>query len=188
MLSFVMGRQPFVRESILHAAFDLFAKEGYEAVSTRMIAQAAKVGSASMFKHFPTKEALGRELYRIALGPILTSFAALEAEKPNRETALGRSLELLYEAYDKRPRMLALLVFPPHEFQPWETDRSNPASVRAILSRLTGLEEDDAAILWGAMTGPLQDRFLRRREGLMLPFAPAHSARLVRLCQDSEPL
>ena len=51
-----------------------------------------------------------------------------------------------------------------------------------------GTKEDDAAILWGAMTGPLQDRFLRRREGLMLPFAPAHAARLVRLCQDSEPL
>ncbi len=34
-----MGRRPFVRQQILDAAFDLIATEGYEAVSTRAIAQ-----------------------------------------------------------------------------------------------------------------------------------------------------
>ncbi|MFM2091644.1 MAG: Bacterial regulatory protein tetR family, partial [Planctomycetota bacterium] len=48
-----MGRKAFVRDRILESAFDLIARRGYEAVSTREIAAAAKVGPASMFKHFP---------------------------------------------------------------------------------------------------------------------------------------
>src|SRR3954468_13906212 len=110
-----MGRRAFVRTRILEAAFDLVAREGYEAGSTRDIARAADVGSASMFKHFATKEDLGRELYRVALAPLLKSFAELAATKPTPAMAVQESVALLYAAYDERPRALALLIFPPHE-------------------------------------------------------------------------
>jgi AcrR family transcriptional regulator len=176
-----MGRRPFVREQILESAFDLIAKEGYEAVTTRDIAKAAKVGSASMFKHFPTKEDLGRELYRVALAPLLKDFAQLAAKKPAPAEAVRETVRLLYAAYDHRPRALALLVFPPHVFTPDEVDRGNRDSVRAILQRLIGADEDLAAIVWGAITGPLQDRYLRRRTGLMSPAAELHAKRIVKL-------
>ncbi len=176
-----MGRPAFVRERILNAAFDLFAREGYEAVATRTIAQEANVGPASMFKHFPTKEHLGRELYRVALAPLQKQFAELAAQRPSPTAAVTAAVELMYRAYDERPRMLALLVFPPHDFLPTEIDRANPDSVRSVLQRLTGLDDDGEAILWGAMTGPLHDRFLRQRDGKMGPSAPAHAARLIHL-------
>lgn len=178
MLSFVMGRKAFVREQILEAAFDLIAKRGYEAVSTREIAAAAGVGSASMFKHFPTKEDLGRELYRVALRPLQDGFKAL-AGTP-REAAAA-ALALLYGFYDERPRALALLVFPPHDFTPWEVDRANPDSPRRLLQALTRLDDDGEAVLWGAMCGPLIDRYLRRRDGAMTPLAAAHGARITTL-------
>ncbi|GDY13149.1 hypothetical protein LBMAG53_20270 [Planctomycetota bacterium] len=176
-----MGRPAFVRDRILAAAFDLIAVEGYEAVSTRAIAAAAKVGPASMFKHFPSKESLGRELYALALAPLQHQFADLTASAPEPGAAVTTAVELLYRAYDERPRMTALLIFPPHEFTPWEIDPANPRAVRSVLTALTRLDADDAAILWGALTGPLQDRFLRRRSGTMSPFAAAHAARLIRL-------
>jgi AcrR family transcriptional regulator len=174
MLSF-MGRRPFVRDQILDAAFDLMAKRGYEAVSTRDIATAAGVGSASMFKHFPTKEDLGRALYAAALKPVQEAFRTLTGTPAEAAEA---ALTLLYRLYDERPRALALLVFPPHDFLPWEVDRANPDSPRCLLQARTGLDDDGEAILWGAMTGPLIDRYLRRRDGEMFPLAAAHAVRI----------
>jgi AcrR family transcriptional regulator len=176
-----MGRRAFVRDRILNAAFDLIAKRGYEAVSTREIASAAQVGPASMFKHFPTKEHLGRELYAVALAPILKAAAELEQTNPSPRTSVHLFVDLLYGLYDDRPRALALLAFPPHDFLPWEVDRTNSESVRAVLQRLSQLDDDGAAILWGALTGPICDRYLRRREGTMRPFAAAHAARIAAL-------
>lgn len=176
-----MGRKPFVRQQILEAAFDLIASEGYEAVSTRMIAAKAEVGPASMFKHFPTKDDLGRELYRVALAPVLVAVAEVEANHPDARTAVAAFVTLLYRLYDERPRALALVVFPPHEFMPNEVDCDNAASPRATLRRLIGGDADLAAIVWGAMTGPLQDRYLHSRAGKMLPHAAAHAERIVRL-------
>lgn len=178
---FIMGRRAFVRDRILAAAFDLVAKRGYEAVSTRDIATAADVGAASMFKHFPTKEHLGRELYAVALRPLQEAFVALAAGNPNPRDTVQASVDLLYGFYDDRPRALALLVFPPHDFTPWEVDRANPEAVRSVIARLSGLDEDGAAIVWGALTGPLIDRFLRRRDGLMRPLAARHAARITTL-------
>jgi AcrR family transcriptional regulator len=132
MLPIIMGRRPFVRQQILEAAFDLFAKEGYEAISTRQIAIAAGVGPASMFKHFPTKDDLGRELYRVSQEPLMKAFHELAMSKPTPAAALKAALRLIYAAYDERPRALALLVFPPHDFTPWEVDKTNPAAVRSI--------------------------------------------------------
>lgn len=95
-----MGRTPFVRTRILEAAFDLIASEGYEAVSTRMIAAKAEVGPASMFKHFPTKDDLGRELYRVALAPVLTAVAEIAANHADARTTVAAFVMLLYRLYD----------------------------------------------------------------------------------------
>jgi len=180
-----MGRKPFVRSQILEAAFDLIASEGYEAVSTRMIAAKAEVGPASMFKHFPTKDDLGRELYRVALAPVLSSVAELATTHVEPRAAVNAFVHLLYRLYDERPRALALVVFPPHEFMPHEVDCENPARPRATLQRLLGGDSDLAAIVWGAMTGPLQDRYLHSRAGKMTPHAAAHAERIVRLLANS---
>lgn len=182
-----MPRPAFVRERILEAAFDLFAKRGYEAVSTREIALAAAVGSASMFKHFPTKEHLGRELYALALTPIQSAFVDLAAGNPTPRSAVQAAVDLLYGFYDDRPRALALLVFPPHDFTPWEVDRTNSAAVRSVLQHLTALDEDGESVLWGALTGPLVDRYLRRREGLMRPHASGHATRIIALLPPETP-
>lgn len=181
-----MGRRPFVRDRILDAAFDLFARRGYEAVSTRDIATAAGVGPASMFKHFPSKEALGRELWALALAPIERAMTQLAEAAPDPAEAVRGSVALLYRMYDERPRALALLIFPPHDFTPWQTDPANPASVRRVLQRLTRQDDDGAAVLWGALTGPLADRYLRRRDGAMAPHAAAHTARILPLVAPPE--
>ena len=46
------------RERILKAALRLFAKRGFEATTTRDLAEAAGVAEGTLFRHFPTKKAI----------------------------------------------------------------------------------------------------------------------------------
>ena len=174
-----MGRRPFVKDRILEAAFDLVAKRGYEAVSTRDIAAAANVGHASMYRHFPSKEALGRELYAKAMPP-LEEAVGPASDAQSAKTFLRTVVAALYQAYDERPRALALLLFPPHEFTPWELDPANPTAIRSQLDTAIG-DPDLAALVWGAISGPLIDRYLRRRTSPMGTLAEAHAKLVVRL-------
>lgn len=50
------------RESILAAAVPLFAKHGFNGTTTKMIAQAADISEALMYRHFSSKEAIYDEL------------------------------------------------------------------------------------------------------------------------------
>lgn len=178
-----MGRRPFVREKVLEAAFDLFARRGYEAVSTREIAAQAGIGHASMYRHFPSKESLGRAVYTLALQPLLAGFRDLARQAETPDAAVRLTVALLCEWYDTRPRALALLIFPPHDFCPEECAADNPHTPRHLLQKALSCDNDTLAVVWGAMTGPLRDRYLRRRTGTMAPAAPALAdvvARLVR--------
>lgn len=47
-----------VRESLLKAALKLFAEHGSRGATTRRIAQEAGVNEVTLFRHFPTKQAL----------------------------------------------------------------------------------------------------------------------------------
>lgn len=50
------------RERILHAAIDLMAARGYGSVTTREIAAAVGIKAASIYNHFPSKEAILDEI------------------------------------------------------------------------------------------------------------------------------
>jgi hypothetical protein len=53
--------------------------------------------------------------------------------------------------------------------------------VRSRLRSLIQGDDDDEAVIWGAICGPLQDRYLRRRLGRMAEHVDAHAARVLRL-------
>jgi len=55
-------RRRQTRGEIIRAAFELFAKSGYEAVSMDSVAAAAGVSRATLFNYFPQKELILREI------------------------------------------------------------------------------------------------------------------------------
>ena len=55
------------RLSILRAAIPIFAKKGFNGTTTKMIAQSAGVSEALLYRHFPSKEVIYRELQDICL-------------------------------------------------------------------------------------------------------------------------
>src|ERR1700676_3418973 len=76
------------RKAIVAAAVPLFARNGFAGTTTRELAAAAGVSEALLFKHFPSKQSLYREI--LALGcegdPALEKLATLPA---STTTAIG---------------------------------------------------------------------------------------------------
>ncbi|MFF9431717.1 TetR/AcrR family transcriptional regulator [Streptomyces sp. NPDC014746] len=69
------------RERILEAAVRAFAEQGAD-VPIDTIAKAAGVGSATFYRHFPTREALVEAAYRNELARVCDSAAELLADLP----------------------------------------------------------------------------------------------------------
>src|SRR5207245_11326993 len=63
-------RKPNMREAILAAAEELFATNGFNAVSVRDIAHAAGANPGSVTYHFKTKDGLLLEIYQRHCGPM----------------------------------------------------------------------------------------------------------------------
>jgi AcrR family transcriptional regulator len=63
------------RQAILQAARRLFAENGFEATTTRDIAQAAAIASGTLFNYFATKEAIVASMADEALGKTWEGFA-----------------------------------------------------------------------------------------------------------------
>lgn len=76
------------RERILEAAVRAFAEKGPD-VAIDTIAKAAGVGSATLYRHFPTREALVEAAYRNELARVCDSATTLLAEHaPDRALRL----------------------------------------------------------------------------------------------------
>lgn len=100
-------------ERILSTASELFARFGYNGVSTREIASAAQVNEVTIFRHYPHK----RDLYLAVLnsglqqvhlrGDLLSAIA----EARDGRTALMRTFDLISNALLTRPGVLRLLQY-----------------------------------------------------------------------------
>ncbi len=98
---------------ILTTAATLFARFGYNGVSTREIAASAEVNEVTIYRHYPRKRdlylaVLSAELERVHLrGELLTQLA----EAPNGRTALACTFELIVTTLQKQPQLLRLLQY-----------------------------------------------------------------------------
>jgi len=68
------------RKAIVQAAVPLFARKGFAGTTTRELAEAAGISEALLFRHFPSKQLLYREILRLGCEgePGLERLGALE--------------------------------------------------------------------------------------------------------------
>jgi TetR/AcrR family transcriptional regulator, transcriptional repressor of aconitase len=76
------------RRAIVEAAVPLFARKGFAGTTTRELAAAAGVSEALLFKHFPSKQSLYREILTLCCegDPALEQLATLP---PSTDTLAG---------------------------------------------------------------------------------------------------
>ncbi|HEX5802871.1 MAG TPA: TetR/AcrR family transcriptional regulator [Azospira sp.] len=90
-------------DRIVAAAFELFERNGYEAVTMEQIAAAADVAKATLYAYFPVKEAIVRQRFHADLAAAAPAVQAELARLPTAVARLRRLLELA-AAYDERQR------------------------------------------------------------------------------------
>ncbi len=103
------------RDHVLDVANDVFAAEGLE-VPIDEIARRAGLGVGTLYRHFPTKEALFMAIVLRRMDQIVTDARALEAAKDPGAAFFGFLQNLIDEAPAKRDLMMALAGtgFDPH--------------------------------------------------------------------------
>ena len=67
------------RKAIVKSAVPLFARKGFAGTTTRELAEAAGISEALLFKHFPSKQSLYREIRQLGCegDPVLETLASL---------------------------------------------------------------------------------------------------------------
>lgn len=76
-------------ERILAAGRDLFARDGFDATTTRDLARAAGIGTGTLFLYFPEKRDLLLHLFKQEIEPVhRAATAALHPDLPLLEAAL----------------------------------------------------------------------------------------------------
>jgi len=98
------------REQIACAAAALFARKGFDGVTTREIARKAGVSEAMLYRHFPTKEALYTEIIRqkVRVRPDAVGTEALA--RGDDEEVLKAVARSFFRQMEEDPTILRLML------------------------------------------------------------------------------
>jgi AcrR family transcriptional regulator len=114
------------RERILAAAREMFATEGYEAVTMRAIANRIEYTPTALYHHFPSKQALVTELCERDFAAMAKVFATAAAitDPVERMYAIGRAYVSFAEEHPSQYRFMFMTVLPELEHAPGYIDRA----------------------------------------------------------------
>jgi AcrR family transcriptional regulator len=102
-----------VRRKILDAARELFARDGYEAVTMRKIAEAIEYSPTAIYLHFKDKESLVRELCLTDFDALAKAFQRIAREPDPLERL--RKVGLAYADFAlEHPNHYRLMFMTPH--------------------------------------------------------------------------
>lgn len=79
---------PNRKQAIVQVALPLFARHGFDATTTKQLAQAAGVSEALLYRHFPSKESLYAEIKGFGCRGQDPEFTRLLALKPSTESMI----------------------------------------------------------------------------------------------------
>ncbi|MEY9929046.1 AcrR family transcriptional regulator [Catenulispora sp. GP43] len=96
------------RDRIVAAATDLFARQGYEATTTRQIVEAAQVTKGALYHWFSSKEELLTSIYRELLAEQTTRLETIAAGESPADVRLHRAVTDLFAHMDDHAEALTV--------------------------------------------------------------------------------
>ena len=97
-----------LRDQILRAAREIVLRDGFDALTMRKIADAIEYSPATIYLHFPSREAIGRELVRSSFAELLAYLSPAQDEPDLLERL--RSFGRLYLRFGaERPQAYRLI-------------------------------------------------------------------------------
>ena len=143
------------RELILDAARELFAREGYEAVTMRRIAEQIEYSPTAIYLHFADKDALIHELCVADFLALAVAFQpiALVADPIERIQRIGRAYVEFALAHPDHYRLMFMTPRPQDEGELDDGRKGDPAQDAYAFLRIAVVE----ALSQGRFREDLQD-------------------------------
>lgn len=157
------------RELVLEAAQSLFAAKGYAGTKMEDVAKAADFAPATLYKVFPSKEAIFQEVLERGVWGILEHSRSTARRAPTAVTALFQSLRGSHEYLIEHPEFLRIQLWETRSWAFEEAARSSAwdeafKGLQNLFQRCIeeGSVEGDDPILLAQMTLALQQTLLAR--------------------------
>ncbi|NRQ31727.1 TetR/AcrR family transcriptional regulator [Nonomuraea sp. NN258] len=103
------------RQALLDAALAVFTERTYGDTAVAAVAELAGVSVGTLYRHFPSKEALGNAVYRHWKSRLLDRLAESSAGDEPARVTFGRLWAALREFAVEHPDAFAFLEFQQHE-------------------------------------------------------------------------
>ena len=156
------------RELILARSYELFAREGYAAVTLRRLAKELGISTGAIYHYFSSKEEIFEETVAyIARRELMLAVAEVTSKRTRRERL--ESLTKFLVEHDEELRLLLLLVLDLYRHNPNLLESSTfelalDTYVEAIVVNLPDIPRDGARFAVDMLLGAIVRRLIVRRD------------------------
>lgn len=196
MPNLVAQKSSATSKKIERAALELFVEKGVAETTTRDIASRAGVAEGTIYRHFPSKEALAYNLYANNYASFAQTLERLQADQPDAFARLAAMIQEFCRLFDQDPAMFSYLLLAQHqEIRKLPDDFHSPVLVLTNVIA-NGLEKGEiislsndpdlarelaSALVLGAVLQTATAHFYGRISCPMADLAPSLSAAAHRL-------
>ena len=109
-----MSRPIAKRQDVMDAALKLFVEKGIEGTTTREIAELAKAGEGTMFRHFESKEELAWYLFNENLSSFMKHLEEVTTQQTTAKDKIRSMVEAGFTLYETDPLLCTFLLLTEH--------------------------------------------------------------------------
>lgn len=111
------------REGILEAAARIFSEKGFHATSMQDIAEAVNLQKASLYHHFPSKQAILADILDEALDLINNNLAAVSSQALSPDEKLRQAMVSYFQTIAQNKDLSAVLLLEQRALDPVQKNR-----------------------------------------------------------------
>lgn len=130
-----VARPNDTRARIEAAALALFAAKGVDGASTRDIAKAVGVTEGALYRHFASKDALAKALFRDRYGRFARAIETIRSKKTPFDEKVRALVAFFYASFDDDPDAFAYVLISQHDHLR-DLDPNAPENAVAALTQL----------------------------------------------------
>lgn len=176
-----MARPVMLKDAIYQSALSLFGQHGLTETSIRDIARHAGVSEGSMYRHWPSKLALGWDIFKTNLEKLAKEIRSrlATATEPAPEQQVRSIIAAFYELFDSDRNLFRFILLNQHELWPrlgeanddpvrlwdqfvhahWTGRRAEEVSPKLIMSMTLGMILQPAiSAVYGSIATPLSEQ------------------------------
>jgi AcrR family transcriptional regulator len=134
------------RARIEREALRLFAEKGFDGTSVRDIAVKVGVADAALYRHFKSKESIGRELFLLHYRALAENIAAIAQEPLPFRGKVRALIDLLCAMFDDTPDVFAFILLNQHAHLRFVPTEESGNAVEALRSLIASASRDGAIL------------------------------------------